>query len=189
MVIFVRDPVTRFVSGFYSRFRRGMPRHNIPWTPDEAKAFADFSSPNELALALDSGCRTRRHRAVTAMQSIGHVNASYWDWFGDKSYFASRREDLFFIGFQETLSTDFEVLKAKLGLPRAATLPTDDRQSHRTPPQFDIRLEERAINNLRKWYARDYEFIRLCERIAGRKMNPIRRAPGFLDTDLTHARL
>ena len=32
---FLRDPITRFVSGFYSRQRQGKPRHNLPWSVDE----------------------------------------------------------------------------------------------------------------------------------------------------------
>lgn len=165
VVFFVRDPVTRFVSGFYSRFRRGRPRHDIPWTPEEAHAFGVFTTPNELALALGAAGDAERDRAMGAMKSIGHVNSSYWDWFGDEDYFLSRRDDCFFIGFQETLDSDFEMLKGKLGLPNTTRLPTDDRETHRTPARFDTRLDEEAAANLRAWYSRDYQFVHLCKEI------------------------
>ena len=44
-VFILRDPVTRFVSGFYSRQRQGKPRYNIPWRPKEKTAFETFSTP------------------------------------------------------------------------------------------------------------------------------------------------
>ena len=74
----VRDPVDRYVSGFYSRQRQGQPRNSQPWTPLEAIAFERFSTANELAEAIG-----RDPQADAAMASIGHVRSSYWDWFHD----------------------------------------------------------------------------------------------------------
>ena len=51
------------------------------------------------------------------MRSIGHLSALYSFWLGDEDAFRSRLPDLFFIGFQERLDDDFELLKQKLGLP------------------------------------------------------------------------
>src|SRR5689334_1107802 len=39
VVFFVRDPISRFVSGFYSRQRQGRPRYDVPWSPNESIAF------------------------------------------------------------------------------------------------------------------------------------------------------
>jgi len=46
---FLRDPLSRFVSAFYSRQREGRPRYVVPWTPDEEAAFGRFRTANELA--------------------------------------------------------------------------------------------------------------------------------------------
>ncbi len=100
------------------------------------------------------------------MKTIGHVNSSYWDWFENESYFQSRLSDVFFIGFQENLSVDFEKLKLKLGLPQNVVLPLDDLRAHRNPLGSNVGLEREAIENLRKWYARDYDFLEICRKMA-----------------------
>jgi len=38
-IVFLREPVSRFVSGFYSRMRKGQPRNYVPWRPEEEIAF------------------------------------------------------------------------------------------------------------------------------------------------------
>src|SRR4051812_28297644 len=48
----VRDPIARFVSGFYSRRDQGRPRYHFEWSPAEATAFATFATPEQLAGAL-----------------------------------------------------------------------------------------------------------------------------------------
>jgi hypothetical protein len=164
----VRDPVSRFVSGFYSRKRQGAPRFLHPWTPAERRAFQAFETPNRLAMALLSHDGDERRRAAEAMASIRHVRSSYWDWFGDEAYFVSRLPDVLFIGFQENLDADFETLKRILALPPHLKLPAADVHAHRTPPHLDAGLEPAAIARLRDWYARDYAFLRLCEELAPR---------------------
>ena len=45
----------------------------------------------------------------------------------------ARLADIFFLGFQEQMAEDFEILKVKLGIPEHAVLPTDDVDAHRNP--------------------------------------------------------
>ncbi|MBW4652811.1 MAG: sulfotransferase family 2 domain-containing protein [Kaiparowitsia implicata GSE-PSE-MK54-09C] len=163
VIFFLRDPISRFVSGFYSRQRRGQPRYLSPWSLEEEAAFATFSTPNQLAMALSSPILEERAAAQQAMRHIQHVRSHYWDWFQDREYFRSRLADIAFIGFQERLAADFEVLKRKLGLPDHATLPSDDVQAHRNPTHVDRRLEDGAIANLTQWYRSDFEFVALCQ--------------------------
>jgi len=96
------------------------------------------------------------------MNSILHVNTQYWDWFENPDYCKSRIHDIFFVGFQERLSEDFNKLKKKLGIPEDAALPTDDTKAHRNPSNLDTRLSDEAVNNLKAWYRSDYEFIDFC---------------------------
>jgi len=166
VIFFVRDPIKRFVSGFYGRQRQDLPRHFSPWSRDEKIAFKHFSTPNELAAALSSEDIDRRNLAVKAMKSIKHVRSSYWDWFGSEAYLLSRISDVFFIGFQESLDGDFQRLKDKLGLPETVKLPKNDLEAHKNPQKLDRRLEEVSIRNLNKWYAEDYAFIELCRKLA-----------------------
>lgn len=161
---FLRDPVTRFVSGFHSRLRQGRPKYNTPWTPDEKRAFARFSTPNALALALSSDDAETRAAAEHAMRTIGHVRQSYASWLGDERQMTARLDDILFIGRQETLNADFDRLRTLLGLPANVVL----AQVHRTPDEFDRRLDAEARENLRAWYADDYRMLELCARHADR---------------------
>jgi hypothetical protein len=165
---FVRDPVARFISAFNSRKRQGQPRYVKPWNAAEAEAFARFETPNALGGALASSNPSLRSAAENAMRGITHVQTSYWDWFEDQTYFESRLNDILFIGFQETLSEDFEVVKSLLNIPPYIRLPVDDVTSHRSPPGFDRTLDEAAQGALREWYARDLDFIKLCRCLRSR---------------------
>ena len=163
---FTRDPVSRFISAFYSRKRRGLPRIEVPWIPSEEVAFSRFSTPNELALALSSTNPERRAASVDAMKSILHIQSPHWTWFKDESSFLARQSDILFIGFQETLNEDFSLLKRILNLPDGVTLPDDEVAAHRNPTGVDKRLDDQAIRNLKAWYRRDYQFLELCQKIA-----------------------
>ena len=164
-VFFVRSPLRRFVSGFISRQRQGRPRYHKPWNEAEQLAFSRFKTPNELAHALEDPDANRRAEAQEAMRSIHHVQSSYWDWFESEAYFRSRLNDLFFMGRQESLSSDFLILRAKLGLPESAALPDDDVRSHRTVITESIEVDEISRSILTRWYARDLEFMELCRTV------------------------
>lgn len=165
VIFFLRDPATRFVSGFYSRQRQGQPRHFFPWSPGEKRAFELFSSPSRLANAIFSTEPALRENARFAMRTIQHVKNSYWEWFGNEAYLQSRLADLFFIGFQERLEEDFNRLKMLIGLPETLGLPVDDIRAHRTPQGFDKSLDPGALCNLKEWYKEDYHLLEICRNL------------------------
>lgn len=162
---FLRDPISRFVSGFYSRQRQGRPRYHFPWSAAEAVAFAEFKSPNELASALSAEDDSARTRAETAMKNIQHVRDSYWRWLGTSEQLARRSGDVLFIGRQEHLADDMKVLARHLSL-ELQDLPADDVEAHRNPPNLDRRLDEKALANLRQWYEADYQALKACAQVA-----------------------
>ena len=164
VVFFLRDPISRFVSGFYSRQRQGRPRIYSPWSDEERIAFSDFETPNELALALSSSDKVIQNKAINAMNSIEHVRSTFYHWFCDDQYLVKRSDDILFTGFQETLEDDFEQLKRILALPDALTLPLDETKAHKNPPNLDRHLDGRAIENLLRWYESDYHFILMCRK-------------------------
>ena len=162
---FVRDPISRFVSSFHSRRRWGRPRYFVPWSRQELEAFRRFSTPDRLASALSSANGEERAAAETAMRNIRHVGDGYWKWFESEDYFLSRLDDLFFIGFQPSLSADFEILKCRLQLPKGLSLPRDQVLSHASPRNLDRTLQELAVANLRMWYREDSRFLALCDSV------------------------
>ena len=167
-IVFSRDPISRFVSGFYDRQRESRPRHIAPWSPGEALAFSRFHTANELALALSSDDADMQAAAVHAMRNILHLGNPQWTFFFNEDYLVSRQSDLLFIGFQETLNEDFELLKRILNLPEDLMLPADEVAAHKNSPHVDKRLDEEAIRNLRAWYRRDYRLLGLLHELAAR---------------------
>jgi hypothetical protein len=162
VAFFVRHPIPRFVSGFWSRMRRGLPRHHYEWKETEVKAFRHFQSANDLAEALSAADRERAQNAREAMQGISHVKSTYRDWFSGERELDDRLNSIALIGLQETMNRDFEYLKGWLGLPQDISLPEDDTLAHRTPPEFDRRLSPLAEQNLAEWYADDIRFYDHC---------------------------
>lgn len=155
----VRDPIDRYVSAFYSRQRQGQPRYYSPWSDAEESAFGRFSSASSLAEAIYEDAE-----AEHAMRNIAHVRDSYWKWFIDESYLRSRRADLLFVARQEHMAADFASLCRRLGV--STTLSDDPVLVHKSPLTIDRRLSPRAVENLRRWYAPDYEFLALVSDIA-----------------------
>jgi hypothetical protein len=150
------------LSGFHSRQRQGRPRYFSPWSPDEEQAFRRFATPNELARAISADDEGRRTEALDAMNAIRHLRVSYWSWFGERDYFLSRLPSVLFVGSQENLARDFRTLIGMLGLPAALELPTDDVKAHRNPVRSEPVIDDEARGNLVRWYATEYEFLRLC---------------------------
>ena len=164
----IRDPLTRFVSAFNGRLREDRPRYHYPWRDEEKVAFATFKTPDQLAVALSSSGQTEREQAEQAMNGIGHVNTPYTFWFKDDSTFQSRVDDVFFIGLQDRLDEDFELLKRRLALPDEARMTGDETVAHKTPAGFDDQLSDIGRANLERWYAWDVSFVQRCRELAPR---------------------
>lgn len=162
IIFSTRDPVSRFVSGFGSRLRQGAPAHNVPWTEAEALAFSRFKDANSLALALDQS-HPQHAEALHAMQNITHLQCSYWDWFGDEKQLAERDSSILAILRTESLEEDFEALRKRLGLSQGLVLPTDAKASNKsTDAPKRAALEPRAVELVKEWYRRDYDFLEYC---------------------------
>lgn len=162
VVFLLRDPVTRFVSGFDNQRRHGAPFYEGRWTEEEQIAFERFDTASGLATALGSADGSQREAAEAAMSAIHHLRQPFWFWFRDEAYFRSRIDDVLFVGFQETLGEDFKALREKLELPDSVRLPEDDRRAQRRPDEARP-LSASEARTVRDWYAADYHFIRLVE--------------------------
>src|SRR5205807_1436666 len=95
----------------------------------------------------------------------GHLNTHYSFWLGGLDELRARTHDIFFIGFQERLDDDIELLKQRLGLPVDARLPQGDA-AHRAPAGFETSLGAVARANLERWYADDLAVVQLCRELA-----------------------
>ena len=161
----MRDPIALFVSAFDSRLRKGQPTFFFEWTPAEAEAFARFPTAQSLALALASTDPDVRPHAEAAMREIRHLRGIRRA-LGSTRHVIERRKQIAYLGRQETLDADWQRLRAVLELPDEVRLPVDPTKAHRrdrsdAPPPLD----EPARAALRQWYWREYEILRVCERL------------------------
>jgi hypothetical protein len=153
----IRDPVTRFVSGFYSRKRMGRPRLDLPWSRHESLSFRDFDHANDLAESLFRDCSVGRD-ASAAMNSIFHINAFQADWFQGKGHFLELRPPIWIIRV-EHLEEDLRAFADRLGV----SLGDQNGRLHHNDYSNTPPLSRLAKSNLLRWYQRDVEFYRQCQ--------------------------
>ena len=164
-IITLRDPVSRFLSGFCSRQRKGAPRHMGEWTEAERMAFSWFSTPQELADALAEPPGEARVRAEFAMRSISHLKRRMTLWTGTPAYLLRHLDKILFFARQETLDDDWKRLRELLELPSGVILPRDDVVAHRTLYSCDVALSQRGVEALRVWYTQDYRVLEIAEHV------------------------
>jgi hypothetical protein len=157
----IRDPISRFRSGFYSRKRKGQPRYNVEWSPYEAFAFERFEHANDLAEALfEDGPRGRD--AAAAIKSIQHTAQNQSDHFTGQGAFIHTRPPVWIVR-QQKFAEDMREFLTRIGhgalvdaLP--LTQPVHGNDYSGIP---DLSADARA--RLQAWYAQDFAFIALCE--------------------------
>lgn len=154
----VRDPVSRFVSGFYNRKTEGRPVRVIPRTEAEDRVFDRFAEAVELAEALFQDGEQGR-AAAQAMTTLRHAAQHQWQWFMMQGHFLDLRPPAYILR-QEHFATDLAALQRKLGVEGH----TDDAptKSRKTDYSAIPELTERARENLLRWYAADMAFYSMC---------------------------
>lgn len=157
----IRHPIDRFVSGFYSRFRRGRPLFDNPWSEAESEGFAEFKTANALAETLWSDDLEEQLRARALVEASGHIRSFLKDWFGDIQTLTRLSGRISLIIHQPDLNTDFERVKRIIGAPDAR-LPSDPLHRHANSDHFDRTLSDRGIANLQRWYEEDIFFYGAC---------------------------
>jgi hypothetical protein len=169
----LRDPVSRFASGFYSRRDKGRPRHFFEWSPEEAVAFAAFATPEQLAGALAGDDPERRALAEFALRKVQHLGLQRRI-VGPLPELRRRLDHVVLIGRQETLGADWAQLKALLNLDPDLALPTDPVEAHRRTTDERPDFDEAQLAALRAWYAPDYRVLRFCEEVRRERQSPSR---------------
>lgn len=164
-VIFsLREPLSRFVSAFYSRLRCGQPRYNFPWSDLEKRVFTAFPTPEALALALADSSAVHHTLAQEALEGIRHFRRLN-RWLIGEDELLARRSQILFVAFQETLAHDFEILRRLLDLPSSVVLPTGEVEAHRSPPGLSKQISAPGLEALSRWYSEDTRLIEVCRQL------------------------
>ena len=156
----IRNPITRFYSGFYSRKRKGLPRIYVEWSDLERQAFEYFNDANDLAENLFKNSALGIE-ASSAMQSIRHVKDHQHSWFNDFEEIFHSRKPICILR-QENLTEDVQYLFKKLNIVEKINLETDKVKAHKNDYSNKPPLSELAIENLKIWYAKDIIFYDLA---------------------------
>jgi hypothetical protein len=90
------------------------------------------------------------------------VRHTYQSFLGLPSFLKKNSHKIAFIGLQTELDSDFMHLRALLALDEDIHIPKDDTRAHRNPINSNKALSETALENLKKWYAIDYEIYDWC---------------------------
>lgn len=150
----VRDPVSRFVSAFYSRQRQGRPTYQVPWSAEEAAAFLWFEDAEDLALALGSDSERARSAALFAFEAIQHMRQDFRHHLGGVTRLMAERENIAVCIDLANLDTHFDEVMARLGLPDYQ-LPNAPRR-HAAPAPLPT-LSAKAESALRAHWEEEFE--------------------------------
>ena len=162
LMFFIREPVSRYISAFNSRLRKGYPRHQGEWSPREEVAFAHFKTPNQLAEALSSEDAETRELAVGGMICIRHLRRAYEHYLGSVELLEREKDRIYFIAQTETFDPDFAMMRKLIGVSDDIELPTDDYGAHRTPDGFEKTVSDLGRKNVQAYFKADYEIYNWC---------------------------
>jgi hypothetical protein len=111
----IRDPETRFLSGFYSRLRQGRPTYDFPWSGEEATAFSFFATANDLAEGLDSMDERLKSAARFAMGAIQHLHLNYQYYFESVEALLAERSKIMVCIDLPRLNKNLDEVMSRLG--------------------------------------------------------------------------
>jgi len=156
IIFFVRHPISRFISGYYSRKNSGLPAHYKKWTKNEQIFYNKFSTIDKLCDSLSSLNILERRKANQLMGKVKHlsIRLSYSNIFTSIEYLKERRKDIFFVGFQEKLDIDFNLLCRRIGV--HGRLPTEEAAAHKGRYEIEFPCSRR-LATLQKVLEKDIE--------------------------------
>ncbi|MEP6019630.1 MAG: sulfotransferase family 2 domain-containing protein [Paracoccaceae bacterium] len=169
---FVRDPVERFISGFYSRKREGQPRYHVPWSAAERLAFHAFGEVDLLA----EGLAQSDPLAEAAVKSIRHTAPYYVNTFKSKASINQIASRIAFVGQLETLEEDFDLLRRWLGLPKDVELPSSPVEAHRSDPSAKPNTSKETRTVLAKFLSREYRIYERCLKLRASRIEFLKKA-------------
>lgn len=158
----IREPSSRFVSGFNSRLRSGRPAHHHTWSTDEAVAFSYFPTANDLAEALVTDDERMRSAAEFAMQAIGHLRRGYAFHLGGVAPLKEAADRIYCVAELEHLNDDVFRLLEPAGLSREQIAETF--QTEHQAPSKGPALSEKAIDNLKTFWRQEYRIYDYCRK-------------------------
>ncbi len=163
-IFFIRNPIDRFISAFWSRYRKGNPRYNFEWTIEEKITFEYFKTPNQLAEAIFSDDKYIKEKANKAIESIPHLRMNLSFHLKDKDNIKDCIGKILYIGRLETINNDLNNIIKILGYSKEdlKEIKNDNITTHKTPSEYSklSNISKLGKMNLTKYFKNDYEIIK-----------------------------
>ncbi|CAN1548389.1 Sulfotransferase [Paracoccaceae bacterium] len=156
-----RDPISRFRSAFHWRVTKRGNQPEARWNSGETLAFQHFASANTLAEALFLPDR-RGIDAALAMKTIRHTSRNLVDTFTLHGFDLFQRPPIWIIRM-ENLQDDLAEFLRRIGYTGPFEALGEDPAARRQSYDGAPPLSDLAKQNLRRWYAQDFEFLRGCD--------------------------
>lgn len=168
IIVVLRDPLERFVSGFNSRLREGRPLGH-PWRNDEAIAFSHFNNAKVFVDALSSNDHYDISAALYCFRTIDHLRRGYrYSFEGLHNNIEKSDRFLQVIRIEDIGNTIHEVV-ANLNTNKINKIPSI-RTAHQAPVSSGSFLKKISEENLKKIHSRmqlEYETYHLIESYSG----------------------
>ncbi len=177
IVFFVRDPVTRFVSGF-NNYRRGVVHKPLGKVPSQIEliAYTVFPTANHLAEALTSDDERMRSAAEWAMGSLGFLTNHLTHNLGSPATVDRHLANIALIGLFEEFADSVEAMRTALHLPDSLRLPDDESRAHRGLSHVPSALSPAGRAAIAHWYRDDIALYDHCRAIHHRQVQGLRSA-------------
>ena len=160
--LFYRSPISRFVSGFYSRKLQGAPYYKIPWNDLESRIFERFSTPSQLIDAIDGGNTSDRVLAISAILETEHLNRTMSWFLGGIEEVLQRLGDLVIVLNSDDTESLVSSVSATLGL-RLDSETLVEEEKFVLDGHEPMTASATAI--FQKMYSQDYEVFGLLENL------------------------
>ena len=157
-----RNPLERFVSAFHSRLRQGRPTYNRKWSPAEATSFLFFETANDLAEALSSRNERTLSAAYFAFNSILHIKTNYSHHFESLNRLEQEEPNIVACLDLENFETGLTGFLDKIGVTDVSLPDTPRRHAN---PDDAAPLSDRAVKNLKTYWATEFEFYDAFKKI------------------------
>jgi len=175
MFFFVRDPITRFVSGF-NNYHRAVVHKGMKLPQDShIVSYHLFPTANDLAEGLasdDEFTLSAAHYAITHLAFLARHLVHY---LGPTENIDRHRDRIAYIGHFEQFDASVEAMREILDLPPYLELPEDEAKAHRSQASLPTYLSDTARAALRDWYAADIVVYEHCVNIHREQMAAIGR--------------
>ena len=166
--VIVRDPISRFISSFYSRRYEGKPLFMIPWTEAEKSLYHRYETVNDLAEALSDENALVRFRAIQDMRDIGFLDRVYQHYYEGLTQDDCDKEIHAITDIEQIEAVECEVKKI-FDVPTSLKLDDPDEALMQT---CDWHLSDTGLENLRLWFQKENSYYDSIVEY-GSKMNSI----------------